>query len=131
MIPELVGRLPVSISVDPLDFDALRAILTEPRNALVRQYERLLELDDVNLSFTPQALDAAAELAMARETGARGLRAIIEGTLLDVMYEIPSRPEIREVRVDGDAIRGAGRPKLMDAKGQDLPYWDEKLPDAA
>jgi ATP-dependent Clp protease ATP-binding subunit ClpX len=131
MIPELVGRLPVSISVDPLDVDALRAILTRPRNALVRQYQRLLEIDDVDLKFTPESLDRAAELALERETGARGLRAIIEGALLDVMYEIPSRPEIRQVTVDGEAISGETRPTLLDAHGQELPYGDEILTDAA
>jgi ATP-dependent Clp protease ATP-binding subunit ClpX len=131
MIPELVGRLPVSISIDPLDVKALRTILTKPRNALVRQYERLFEMDDVALTFTPEALDTAAEMAMERETGARGLRAIIEGALLDVMYEIPSRPEIRSVKVDADAITGEGRPRLEDEQGRELPFWDEKLPDAA
>jgi ATP-dependent Clp protease ATP-binding subunit ClpX len=78
LIPELVGRLPVSVSVEPLDRAALRSILTEPRNALVRQYQRLFDMDQVALEFTPDALDAAADLAMARETGARGLRAIRE-----------------------------------------------------
>jgi ATP-dependent Clp protease ATP-binding subunit ClpX len=131
MIPELVGRLPVSISIDPLDIKSLRTILTKPRNALVRQYERLFEMDDVALTFTPEALDTAAEMAMERETGARGLRAIIEGALLDVMYEIPSRPEIRSVNVDADAITGEGRPRLEDEQGRELPFWDEKLPDAA
>src|SRR3990167_4183915 len=92
LIPELVGRLPVTVSVEPLDRAALRAILTEPRNALVRQYERLFEMDQVALQFTPAALDAAADLSMSRETGARGLRSIIESVLLDVRYEIPSRP---------------------------------------
>jgi ATP-dependent Clp protease ATP-binding subunit ClpX len=131
MIPEIVGRLPVAISVDPLDVEALRAILTRPRNALVRQYQRLLEIDDVELHFTPESLDRAAELALERETGARGLRAIIEGALLDVMYEIPSRPEIRQVTVDDDAISGKNRPKLLDEHGQELQYGDEILPDAA
>jgi ATP-dependent Clp protease ATP-binding subunit ClpX len=131
MIPEIVGRLPVTISVDPLDVESLRAILTRPRNALVRQYQRLLEIDDVELHFTPASLDRAAELALERETGARGLRAIIEGALLDVMYEIPSRPEIRQVTVDEDAITGENRPKLLDEYGQELAYGDEILPDAA
>jgi ATP-dependent Clp protease ATP-binding subunit ClpX len=131
MIPELVGRLPVSISVDPLDEKALRTILTRPRNALVRQYQRLLELDDVELDFSSEALDVAAQMALERETGARGLRAIIESALLDVMYEIPSRPEIRKVNVDDKAIQGVSRPILLDAQGQELPYSDESLPDAA
>ncbi|HSR46355.1 MAG TPA: ATP-dependent Clp protease ATP-binding subunit ClpX [Anaerolineales bacterium] len=132
LIPELVGRLPVSVSVEPLDRNALRAILTEPRNALVRQYQHLLEIDQVQLEFTPEALDAAADLAMARETGARGLRSIIEGVLLDVMYEIPSRPEVRLVVVDEDTLRGVAPPKLLDASGHDLADTDERpLTDAA
>ncbi|NIS80040.1 MAG: ATP-dependent Clp protease ATP-binding subunit ClpX [Anaerolineales bacterium] len=131
MIPELVGRLPVAISIDPLDVDSLRAILTKPKNALVRQYQRLLEMDDVELVFSPESLNTAAELAMERETGARGLRAIIEGALLDVMYEIPSRPEIRKVSVDADAIRREGKPQLLDEQGRELPMIDKSLPDAA
>jgi ATP-dependent Clp protease ATP-binding subunit ClpX len=110
----------VTVGVDPLDRAALRAILTEPRNALVRQYQRLFEMDQVRLEFTPESLEAAADLAMARETGARGLRSIIEGVLLDVMYEIPSRPEIRQVVVDDDAIRGLSQPRLLDASGTDV-----------
>ena len=132
MIPELVGRLPVSVSVDPLDRDALRAILTQPRNALVRQYQRLFEMDQVQLEFSPPALDAAADLAMARETGARGLRSIIEGVLLDVMYEIPSRPEVRHVLVTDETIRGLAPPTLLDASGKDLAdNADRALIDAA
>jgi ATP-dependent Clp protease ATP-binding subunit ClpX len=131
MIPELVGRLPVAVSVDPLDLHALRAILTEPRNALVRQYQRLFEMDQVELSFSPEALDQAARMARDRETGARGLRAIIEGVLLDVMYEIPSRPEVRQVLVDDAAIRGESSPRLRDSTGQDLTTSQRDLPRAA
>lgn len=131
MIPEIVGRLPVSISVDPLDLDDLRAILTKPRNALVRQYKRLFEIDQVALEFTPESLNAAAEMALHRETGARGLRAIIESALLDVMYEIPSRPEIRKVIVDEDAIRSLKRPQLFDEEDDALPFTEEQLSDAA
>lgn len=131
MIPELVGRLPVAISIDPLDINALRAILTEPKNALVRQYQRLFEMDNVELQFDEEALEVAAQLAMEHETGARGLRSTIEGALLDVMYEIPSRTEIRKVYVDADAIRGDSKPQLQDEKGKKLAYLDETLPDAA
>jgi ATP-dependent Clp protease ATP-binding subunit ClpX len=131
MIPELVGRLPVNISVDPLDLAALRAILTKPRNALVRQYKRLFEIDQVELDFTPEALDVAAEMALQRETGARGLRAIIESALLDVMYEIPSRPEIRKVIVDADSIRNFDHPKLFNEQDEILPFNEEQLSDAA
>jgi len=112
----------VTVSVEPLDRTALRSILTEPRNALVRQYERLFEMDQVALEFTPAALDAAADLAMSRETGARGLRSIIETVLLDVMYEIPSRPEVRHVVVDDATIRGEAPPRLLDASGRDLGH---------
>ncbi len=130
MIPELVGRLPVTASVDPLDHQALRAILTEPKNALIRQYQRLFEMDQVELVFTPEALDAAAELALKRETGARGLRSIIEGSLLDVMYEIPSRPEVRKVIVDERVILERARPSLLDEHDSRLQFSDD-LPDAA
>jgi ATP-dependent Clp protease ATP-binding subunit ClpX len=130
MIPEIVGRLPVITSVDPLDEAALRAILTEPRNALVRQYQRLFEMDQVELIFTEAALDTAAHMALQRETGARGLRAIIEGALLDVMYDIPSRPDIRKVIVDEESIDRSGRPMLYNESGQELDV-DESLPDAA
>ncbi len=108
MIPELVGRMPVAAVVDPLGVDDLRAILTEPRNALVRQYQRLFEIDDVELDFSPEALEAAANLAIKRETGARGLRAIIEDALLDIMYEIPSHPEIARVTLDAEFDYGQG-----------------------
>jgi len=131
MIPELVGRLPVICNVDPLDKDALRKILTEPRNALIRQYQRLFEMDDVILEFSDEALDAAAQMAIERETGARGLRSIIEGTLLDVMYEIPSSPEIHKVLVDADAIQGKGHPLLYNQGDDPITRDDNTLPDAA
>ena len=134
MIPELVGRLPVSAVVDPLDEEALRTILTKPRNALVRQYTRLFEMDEVELEFQPEALEAAAGLAMKRETGARGLRSIIEGTLLDVMYDIPSHPEIGTVIVTPEAVRREAGPILLDRDGQELDLnsdADQPLPDAA
>ena len=131
MIPEIVGRLPVMTYVEALDEEALRAILTEPKNALVRQYLRLFEMDKVELVFTPEALDVAAQMALERETGARGLRAIIEGALLDVMYDIPSMPEIRQVVVDEDAIARIAKPQLYDANGGEIMASDETLPDAA
>ena len=98
MIPEFVGRLPVIVSVDPLDQDTLVRILTEPQNALVKQYQRLFQMDNVELVFTDDALQAAAREAMRHKTGARGLRTIIEDVLLDVMYEIPSRTRRAQVR---------------------------------
>jgi ATP-dependent Clp protease ATP-binding subunit ClpX len=132
MIPELVGRMPVAAVVDPLEVDDLRAILTVPRNALVRQYQRLFEIDDVELDFTPEALEAAAHLAIKRETGARGLRAIIEDALLDIMYEIPSHPEIARVTLDAESITGKAPPRISNREGQDLAFdQDQPLPDAA
>ncbi|MEJ2012228.1 MAG: ATP-dependent Clp protease ATP-binding subunit ClpX [Anaerolineales bacterium] len=131
MIPELVGRLPVATSVDALDEAALRAILTEPRNALVKQYQRLFEMVQVELQFEEEALQAAARLAMQRETGARGLRSTIEGALLDVMYDIPSRPDIRSVVVTEASILRTSRPLLFDEKNKQLNIGDESLPDAA
>jgi ATP-dependent Clp protease ATP-binding subunit ClpX len=117
LIPEFVGRLPVVASVEPLDEEALVSILTEPKNALVRQYKKLFALDHVELVFTDEALHVAAQEAIAYRMGARGLRTAIEETLLDVMYELPSHPEVREYTVTGDDVRNRrhlGR-KLFDA----------------
>ncbi len=124
MIPEFVGRLPVTVSVEPLDEDALVAVLTEPKNALVKQYQRLFELDGVELVFTPEALRAAAQEAMKLKTGARGLRTIIEGVLLDVMYEIPSHPEVVKCVVNAECITRRAAPLLLLETGQAIP-WDE------
>ena len=99
LIPEFVGRVPIIVSLDALDKDSLVKILTEPKNALVRQYKKLFELDGVDLEFMPDALQAIAEEAMQRNTGARGLRAIIEDVMLDVMYEVPSRIDITKVLI--------------------------------
>jgi len=113
MIPEFVGRLPVTVSVDPLDKEAFVAILTQPRNAIVKQFQRLFALDEVELVFTDDALEAAAEEAMKHRTGARGLRTIIEETLLDVMYDIPSRPEVVKCVVSADTIHKRTPPLLV------------------
>jgi ATP-dependent Clp protease ATP-binding subunit ClpX len=126
LIPELVGRLPVSVSVEPLDKEAMIAILTEPRNALTRQFTRMLELDGVELIFTDDALEAVAEEAMGRKTGARGLRTIIEETLLDVMYEIPSRTDVVRCVVNGETIRRRTRPLLLTQSGRPLSWGDEE-----
>ncbi|MBA3875272.1 MAG: ATP-dependent Clp protease ATP-binding subunit ClpX [Anaerolineae bacterium] len=112
LIPEFVGRLPVLVNVDPLSRDALTRIMVEPKNALTKQYQHLLALDDVELAFEESALGAAADLAMARGTGARGLRSIIESRLLNVMFEIPGRDDIRRVVVDEDVIRGKTNPRI-------------------
>jgi len=103
--------------VDPLDKEALIAVLTEPKNAVVKQYQQLFALDGVELVFTPEALEAAAEEALAHKTGARGLRTIIEETLLDVMYEIPSLPGVVKCVVNADTIRGRGHPLLISETG--------------
>ncbi len=105
MIPEFIGRLPVVISVDALDENDMVRILTEPKNALVRQYQKLLSLDQVDLAFTPEALHVAAREALQHKMGARGLRSIIEETLLDVMFELPSQPGISSLVVDAEAVR--------------------------
>jgi ATP-dependent Clp protease ATP-binding subunit ClpX len=113
MIPEFVGRLPVITSVHNLDREALIQILTEPRNALVKQYKRLLELDGVDLEFTPDALDAIADQANLRGTGARGLRAIMEEVLQPVMYEVPSRKDVERVVITREAVLENVNPTLV------------------
>ena len=118
MIPEFIGRLPVLTSVENLDKPALMQILTEPKNALVKQYQKLFDLDDVDLEFTADALDAIAELAMARGTGARGLRAIMESVLLGVMYEVPSCSDIGKVVIEKDCITSAAPATLVERVGE-------------
>jgi ATP-dependent Clp protease ATP-binding subunit ClpX len=132
LIPELVGRLPVVVTVDPLDHAALMAVLTQPRNALVKQFKRLFEMDEVELTFTDEALSLAADLALKQQTGARGLRSILESTLLDVMYEIPSRSDVRRVVVNAEAIVHRAHPLLFDEQGQ-MVGWGSRgdLKDAA
>ena len=104
LIPEFVGRVPIIVTLDALDEEALVSILTEPRNALVKQYRKFLDLDGVQLEFQPEALQAIASEALRRNTGARGLRAIIEDMMLDVMYDIPSRQEITKVTITKDTV---------------------------
>lgn len=113
LIPEFVGRVPVVVSVDPLDQAILVKILTEPKNAIVKQYQKLFALDKVELVFTDDALQAAAEEALRYRTGARGLRTIIEEVLLDVMYEIPSRHDVRKCVISAETIRNKTRPMLL------------------
>jgi len=113
MIPEFVGRVPVVTSVTKLDRQALIAILTEPRNALVRQYQRLFELDNVELEFTGDALEAIADQAILRGTGARGLRAIMEEVLLSVMYEVPSRSDVARVVITGEVVLDRVNPTIV------------------
>ncbi len=113
MIPEFVGRLPVITSVDALDHEALMQILTEPKNALTKQYQKLFELDGVELEFTPEALTAVAEQAIKRGTGARGLRAIMEEVLLTVMFDTPSRKDIARVIITAESVSEQAPPTLI------------------
>ena len=111
-IPELVGRLPVVAALLPLDREDLIRVLIEPRNAIIKQYQRLFHLDDVKLEFTDDALEAAAERALTYQTGARILRHIVEEALMEVMYELPSLRDIGRCVVNGDAITGEASPRL-------------------
>lgn len=118
MIPEFVGRLPVIAALHELDREALIDVLTKPKNCLVKQYQRLMEMDGVQLRFTPGALEAVADEAVKRQTGARGLRAVFEAAMLDVMFDAPSLEGVREAIVDEDVIRHGKRPILVyDKKG--------------
>jgi len=113
LIPEFIGRLPIVATVDNLDRESLVKVLTEPRNSLVKQYERLFEMDGVTLTFDDGSLDVIAELALDRGTGARGLRAIMEELLVPVMYDIPDREDIAEVVISAETVRGEAEPKLV------------------
>jgi ATP-dependent Clp protease ATP-binding subunit ClpX len=113
LIPEFIGRLPVITTVSPLDRDALIKILSEPKNALVKQYRRLFEIDNVELEFSDDAVEAIADQALLRGTGARGLRAIMEEVLLNVMYEVPSREDVAKVVVTGEVVLENVNPTLI------------------
>ncbi|OUM96115.1 MAG: ATP-dependent protease ATP-binding subunit ClpX [Thermobacillus sp. ZCTH02-B1] len=118
LIPEFVGRLPVIAALEPLDEQALIRILSEPKNALVKQYQKLLEMDNVKLDFEPAALEAIAKEAIKRNTGARGLRAIIEDIMLDVMYEVPSRDDVTSCMITEQVVREKIMPELTTKKGK-------------
>ncbi|MCY3867427.1 MAG: ATP-dependent Clp protease ATP-binding subunit ClpX [Chloroflexi bacterium] len=124
MIPEMVGRLPVLVALQPLELEDLVRIMVEPKNALIKQYEHLLSLDDVVLIFESEALRAAAEMAIERDTGARGLRSIIETCLLDVMFEAPSRQDITKVVIDESIIRGEEKPRIHTSDGRVITLSD-------
>jgi len=113
LIPELIGRLPVTVALDNLQRDALISILTEPKNALVRQYVKLMELDDVKLTVEKAAVEAIADKALERKTGARGLRSIVENVMMDVMYNVPSDDSVQEVIVTKEAVEGTAEPLLV------------------
>ncbi|SVA34266.1 uncharacterized protein METZ01_LOCUS87120 [marine metagenome] len=117
-IPEFVGRLPVIVTLDNLDKGDLVKVLTEPKNAFVKQYQALFNMDKVSLSFTEEALEAAAEMAIAQNTGARGLRSILEKTLLNVMYELPSLSGVTHCSVNVDAIQGKNEVKMSKESGE-------------
>lgn len=118
IIPELVGRLPVITALQALDREQLVQILTQPKNALVKQYQKLLEYDNVELTFTPEALEAAADKAIAREIGARGLRAVMEEVMTPVMYEVPSDPSIARVIITAEAISEHQEPEICREEGR-------------
>ena len=110
LIPELVGRVPVTVALEMLDKDALVKILTEPKNALTKQYQKMLELDGVKLAFDKKALETIAETSLKRKTGARGLRAIMENIMMDIMYKAPSDETLKTCRITEDVVKGTGEP---------------------
>ena len=113
LIPELVGRVPVTVSLEMLDREALIRILTEPKNAIVKQYQKMLELDGVELIFDDEALEAVAETSLKRKTGARGLRAIMENIMMDIMYQAPSDETLKSCRITEDVVKGIGEPECV------------------
>ena len=124
LIPEFIGHIPIVANLDTLDVEALKNILTKPKNALVKQYTKMLELDDVELEFSDEALGAISELAIERKTGARGLRSIIEEALIDIMFDIPSSDDVTKVVITEETIRDHKNPSLYDSEGNLLN--DEK-----
>jgi ATP-dependent Clp protease ATP-binding subunit ClpX len=131
LIPEFIGRLPVIVTLSPLTVDDLMRVLVEPKNAVTRQFQRFLSLDKVELVFTPGALQAAAEVAIDRKTGARALRSIVEESLLEVMYDIPERTDVRKCIITEETIRGGRAPLLLTKsdvdKGVDETNYEEWL----
>ena len=113
LIPEFIGRVPVITTLDSLDKEALKKILTEPKNALVKQYAKLFEMDGVGLEFDDEAVDAIAELAIKRNTGARGLRTIIEDIMQDIMFEVPSLRGVKKVIIDRDCVEKKTEPGIV------------------
>ena len=123
LVPELVGRLPVITALDELDEAALVKILTEPKNALVKQYEKLLSFDDVKLEVEPEALSAIAEKAIKQNTGARGLRSIMEDLLMDCMYHLPTYSNVGRVKLTRECVTDGAKPILSDRKGEPIAQW--------
>ncbi len=116
LIPEFIGRLPVLATLEDLDNDALVQILTEPKNALIKQYQRLFDMEDVKLTFQPDALKAIADKAIERKTGARGLRSIMEGILLETMFDLPTMESVEEIVINADVVEGKAKPLLIHAE---------------
>ncbi|HBI1338144.1 TPA: ATP-dependent Clp protease ATP-binding subunit ClpX [Staphylococcus aureus] len=117
LIPEFIGRVPIVANLETLDVTALKNILTQPKNALVKQYTKMLELDDVDLEFTEEALSAISEKAIERKTGARGLRSIIEESLIDIVFDVPSNENVTKVVITAQTINEETEPELYDAEG--------------
>lgn len=128
LIPELVGRLPVMVTLDDLDQEALVRIISEPKNSLIKQYQKLFHMDGVQLTFADGALDEIAAEALKRNTGARGLRSILEKLMTQLMYDIPSRDDISQVRITPEYVRGTGTPVLVPKEAEALPSSPAELP---
>jgi ATP-dependent Clp protease ATP-binding subunit ClpX len=129
-IPEFIGRVPVVTALEPLDKDAMVRILTEPRNAIIKQYQKMLSLDHVELEVTPDAIEAIAEQAIAASTGARALRSIVEEVLLDIMFEIPSQDHIERCIINGEVIRQRSHPIMVPRTNSDRAEFRRKLNEA-
>ena len=125
LIPEFIGRLPVIATLEDLDEDALVQILTQPKNALVKQYARLFEMEDVDLTFTDDAMNAVARRAIDRKTGARGLRSIMEGILLDTMFDLPTMENVVEIVVNEEVVEGRGEPLRVLSQNEDAAAQDQ------
>ena len=120
LIPEFIGRVPVNALLEELDEEALLQILTKPKNAITKQYQKLFELDNIELEFDEEALREVANIALRKKTGARGLRAILEQTMLDIMFDIPSNEKVNKVLVTLNAILGSESPKVFEGQGNPL-----------
>lgn len=129
LIPELIGRLPIVTTLDSLNEEALKSILKEPKNALLKQYIALLDMDGVALEFEDQAVSAIAKMAMARETGARGLRTIVEGIMMDVMYEVPSDPSIRKVVITEGCVTERSKPRVSYYSAEEMASMMGSVPE--
>jgi ATP-dependent Clp protease ATP-binding subunit ClpX len=127
LIPEFVGRLPMVVGLESLSKDMLMRILVEPKNAVLRQFQRFFSLDGVELAFTQDAMEATADEAIRHKTGARGLRTVLEDTLLDVMYEVPSRSDVEKCIVNADTILSRRRPLLVTSSGQEIAPEDDGI----